>query len=64
MKVLSIKEIGEKLTQAGKLKARPLCIYGTENIPNKSTPSNKINRCINYWIEYSNRIGTKLYFLN
>jgi hypothetical protein len=46
MKILSINEIGKKLVQAGKLKTRPLCVYGTEIIPEKSIPSIKTGRCI------------------
>ncbi|MFW9882491.1 MAG: DUF169 domain-containing protein [Candidatus Thorarchaeota archaeon] len=46
MTILTIKEIGIRLTQAGKLKASPLCVYGSENIPENATPIYKINRCI------------------
>lgn len=46
MENLSIKEIGIKLTQAGKLKLSPLCVYGSETVPENSIPVNKINRCI------------------
>ncbi len=42
----TIKEIGLKLVQAGRLKAGPLCIYGSESIPKKAIPIKKINRCI------------------
>ncbi len=42
----SIKEIGENLTRAGKLEARPLCIYGSETIPEHSIPSTKLHFCI------------------
>jgi len=43
---LTIKEIGVKLTQAGRLKANPLCIYGSEIIPENAVPIKMINRCI------------------
>ncbi|MFX0106283.1 MAG: DUF169 domain-containing protein [Candidatus Hodarchaeota archaeon] len=46
MAKLTIKEIGIKLTQAGKLEVSPLCIYGSEAVPKNSIPINKINRCI------------------
>ena len=45
MKILTIKEIGEKFTQAGRLQARPLCIYGSDIIPKNAIPINTINRC-------------------
>lgn len=41
-----IKELGKKLTEAGRLKLRPLCVYGTDEIPNNAVPSYKIDRCI------------------
>ncbi|MFX0030586.1 MAG: DUF169 domain-containing protein [Candidatus Hermodarchaeota archaeon] len=43
---LTIKEIGTKLIQAGKLKNDPLCVYGSETIPENSTPIKKVHRCI------------------
>lgn len=43
---LTIKEIGIKLTQAGKLKLSPLCVYGSETVPENSIPIKNINRCI------------------
>ncbi|MFW9867933.1 MAG: DUF169 domain-containing protein [Candidatus Thorarchaeota archaeon] len=46
METLSIKEISMKLTQAGRLKASPLCVYGSELVPNNAVPISKINRCI------------------
>jgi len=42
----TIKEIGMKLTQAGRLQASPLCIYGSETLPKGSLPIKKFNRCI------------------
>ncbi len=46
MENLIIREIGLKLTQAGRLKASPLCIYGSEIIPESAVPIKEINRCI------------------
>jgi hypothetical protein len=46
MQKLSIKTIGQKLTVAGNLKAEPLCIYGSKNIPDNAVPTKKFNRCI------------------
>ncbi|MBY8986098.1 MAG: DUF169 domain-containing protein [Candidatus Lokiarchaeota archaeon] len=43
---LTIKEIGNKLAQAGMLKTSVLCAYGSETIPVDATPIKKINRCI------------------
>lgn len=42
---LTIREIGFKLVQAGRLKASPLCIYGSETIPESAVPIKEINRC-------------------
>jgi hypothetical protein len=43
---LTIKEIGTKLKQAGRLESIPLIIYGSESIPKNAVPMKKINRCI------------------
>jgi hypothetical protein len=43
---LTVREIGLKLSQAGRLKATPLCIYGSETIPESAIPIKDINRCI------------------
>ncbi|MFW9970672.1 MAG: DUF169 domain-containing protein [Candidatus Odinarchaeota archaeon] len=43
---LTIREIGNKLSQAGRLKTTPLCIYGSETIPESAVPVKDINRCI------------------
>ena len=43
---LTIKEIGDKLAQAGRLKANPLCIYGSDTVPDNAVPTTMINRCI------------------
>jgi len=45
MTALSIKEIGEKLVQAGKLEARPLAIYGADGRPKGAIPMTELNRC-------------------
>ena len=37
---------GKKLTEAGRLKLRPLCVYGTDKIPEGAVPSYKVDRCI------------------
>ncbi|MCQ6962208.1 DUF169 domain-containing protein [Methanolobus chelungpuianus] len=44
--LLDIKKVGEKLTEAGRLKLRPLCVYSTDKIPNNAVPSYKVDRCI------------------
>lgn len=46
MQSLSISEVGSKLTQAGRLKIRPLCVYGSEKIPEGVVPSTSMSRCI------------------
>lgn len=46
MAELSIKEIGEKLSMAGRLKHWPLCVYGAETIPAGAVISSSIDRCI------------------
>jgi hypothetical protein len=44
--MLSIPELGETLAEAGRLKLRPLCVYGTDEIPDGAVPSYTIDRCI------------------
>jgi uncharacterized protein (DUF169 family) len=46
MQGLSISEVGSKLSQAGRLKTRPLCVYGSEKIPEGAIPSTSTNRCV------------------
>lgn len=46
MDKLTVKEIGFKLIQAGKLEATPLCVYGSETVPDNAISINKIKRCI------------------
>lgn len=43
---LNVEELGKKLMEAGKLKLRPLCVYGTGEIPEGAVPSYKVDRCI------------------
>ena len=38
--------MGKKLVGAGRLKLRPLCVYGTEDVPQGAVPSYTIDRCI------------------
>ena len=44
--LLDVRELGKKLTEAGRLKLRPLCVYGTDKIPEGAVPSYKVDRCI------------------
>jgi hypothetical protein len=44
--MLNIQELGKKLVKAGRLKLRPLCVYGTDEIPQGAMPSYTIDRCI------------------
>lgn len=44
--MLSVQELREKLAKAGRLKLRPLCVYGSEEIPQGAVPSFTIDRCI------------------
>ncbi len=46
MAKLSIKEIGKKLREAGRLEYRPLCAYGAEMIPHGAVKTSSIDRCI------------------
>ncbi len=43
---LSIKEIGEKLSIAGRLKFPPLCVYGSETVPEGGKPTTSVDRCL------------------
>ena len=43
---LNVNQIGDKLAQGGRLKDMPLCIYGSENLPDNAVSSIEINRCI------------------
>jgi len=44
--MLSVQELGEKLAEAGRLKLRPLCVYGADEIPQSAVPSYAVDRCI------------------
>jgi hypothetical protein len=44
--MLSIQELGKKFVEAGRLKLRPLCVYGTNDIPQTAIPSHTIDRGI------------------
>lgn len=44
--MLNVGELGKKLIEAGRLKLRPLCVYGTNEIPPGAVPSYKVDRCI------------------
>ena len=41
-----IQELEKKLVIAGRLKLRPLCVYGADEIPQNAVPSHTIDRCI------------------
>jgi len=45
MSELSIREIGEKLVRAGRLKERALCAYGSDDVPAGAVPMTDLNRC-------------------
>jgi hypothetical protein len=44
--MLSIEDLGKKLVEAGRLRLRPLCVYGTNEMPQGAIPSYTIDRCI------------------
>lgn len=44
--MLNVGELGKKLIEAGRLKLRPLCVYGTNEIPPGAVPSYKVDHCI------------------
>jgi hypothetical protein len=46
MPELSIAEVGKKLTRAGRLEMRPLCVYGADKVPCESVAVAKVNRCL------------------
>ena len=43
---LSVEELGKKLTEAGRLQLRPLCVYATDDIPKGAVPSYTVDRCV------------------
>ena len=46
MPKLSIEEIGEKFSVAGRLKHLPLCVYGSDLIPESAVQVSSVDRCI------------------
>ena len=44
--LLAISEVGTKLRLAGRLKSRPLCVYGSKVIPEGIVPSTSISSCV------------------
>ena len=44
--LLLISEVGTKLRLAGRLKSRPLCVYGSNIIPEGIVPSTSISSCV------------------
>jgi hypothetical protein len=44
--MLTISGIGKRLRLAGRLKSRPLCVYGSAMIPTGVTPSTSISPCV------------------
>ena len=42
----SIRELGEALIRAGRLTAKPLCVYGADEPPTDGIPVGKVHRCI------------------
>jgi len=44
--MLNVGDLGRKLVEAGRLKLRPLCVYGADEIPKGAIPSHTIDRCI------------------
>lgn len=46
MEKMTIKEVGEKLTVAGRLSIKPLCVYGSERPPDDGVPTTSISSCV------------------
>ena len=44
--MLSVQELGKRLGEAGRLKLRPLCVYGSDEMPQGGVPSYTVDRCI------------------
>jgi len=44
--MLNVRELGKRFVEAGRLKLHPLCVYGTDEIPQVAVPSYAIDRCI------------------
>jgi hypothetical protein len=43
---ISIKQIGEKIQTAARLKAKPLCVYGSETVPTGAVKISTLHRCL------------------
>jgi hypothetical protein len=43
---LTIPEIGRRLENAGRLRAKSLCVFGADAVPDDAEPMGKINRCV------------------
>lgn len=43
---MDIAELGERLATAGRLKMRPLCVWGVDEIPPGAAASSSIDRCL------------------
>lgn len=46
MPMFNLPELGKKLAEAGRLKLRPLCVYGSDELPPGAMPSQGVDRCI------------------
>ena len=46
MQETSVSEIGNRLTQAGRLKTKPLCVYGSQEIPEGAVASTSVSSCV------------------
>jgi hypothetical protein len=44
--LLNVEDLGKKLTSAGRLELRPICVYCTDEIPEGALPSYTVDRCI------------------
>ncbi len=42
----SIKNIGERIQIAGRLKSKSLCVYGSESVPEGGKPITSVDRCL------------------
>jgi hypothetical protein len=42
----AVTDAGKKLAEAGRLKLRPLCVYGSDTVPAGAVPSYSVDRCI------------------
>ncbi len=46
MSSLSIRDVGRRLSRAGRLETRVLCVYGSRDIPVGAIPMKSVSRCI------------------